>query len=318
MIGLGQTALDVLEDGFNFNNLMKASYEDDLIILEGNDNNKIEDLLKESREYSSKESAINLAKYKLLEIRQYTNGYKPTYLLNESPVGIKKNYFELYWRTAIESFPFVDNFTFRERFGYSYRNELDCIYAAFKHAIFTHKMARESNWSWIKAKGPRQYTFDDFAKLETFKRNTLENIIEGFAKYTPFLLFLFILWFVYRIDSRNKNFFNQYIYFGFVQDEKIRKRLRNFLVTMFILPQILILLDILDNRDMFYISIFENLSLSFLPNEKMYKSYIDFIESPIIVEWHKVILANICLIIISYIFTCILNLRSLRKEKLKQ
>lgn len=314
LIGFGQTALDILTDGNNFHLLIEDLYKDHLIILEGKDDNSIQALLKEKK-YSSKEEAIKVTKSTLLDHAKYSVGYWPIYYLNQSPVsaGGKKNYFQLYWRTAIESFPFVDDFTFRERFGYSYRNKLDYIYAALKHTIFTHEIARESDWSWIKGKGPNQYTFEDFATDETFKRNTLENLIEGFAKYTPFFLFLLMLWFVYRVDvSRNTNFINKYVYFGFIQDEKVQKRLRIFLITIFILPHILILLEILDNRDIFYISIFDNLSLSFLPNEKMYKSYLDFIECPIRVEWHRVIFANICLFISSYILTCMINFRNLK------
>ena len=315
IIGFGQTALDILEDGYNFNSLVKSSYEDDLIILEGNDINEIEKTIKKWK-YSSKESAIRVVKHSLLECRKYTNGYKPMYLLNESPVGIKKNYFELYWRTAIESFPFVDNFNFREKYGYSYRNELDDIYAALKHMISIHEQVREGriNHSWIKGKGPNQYTFEDFAPYSTFKRNSLENLIEGFAKYTPFFLFILIIWFLYRTDSQNKNFINKYLYFGFIKDENHQKRLRKFLITIFILPQILILLQIIDNSDLLYVSIFENLSLSFLPNEKMNRIYLDFIESPIRVEWHKVIFANICVFLSSYILTCMINFRNLKSN----
>ena len=66
IIGFGQTARDLLEDGFNYNNLVKGSYEDELMILEGDDINEIEKIIKEEK-YSSKEWAIKVVKHSLWE-----------------------------------------------------------------------------------------------------------------------------------------------------------------------------------------------------------------------------------------------------------
>ena len=282
-------------------------------VLKSRDAESIDDLILRVR-YGRvvEEDLIETLKYDLTEQEKLMIGFKYMYLLNQSPEGWKKNYFELYWKTAIESFPFIDDYSFRERFGHSYRNELDYIYSAIKFTIQYQKSVKDMKY----------ILFTDFGDREWFKRDSNENRIELFAKYTPFLLFVFFLWLLYRIDILLKtNIFRKYIWFGFVDDNKLKKRLRVFMIIIFLLPQILILTGIIYNSDMFYISIFEEFRFRdylYFPNEKLDIKHYESIESPIMNEWSKIIVSNLVFWIISYFLTLLLNIRSLKSIKLKK
>tara|TARA_B110000003_G_scaffold276413_1_gene322733 strand:- start:4564 stop:5547 length:984 start_codon:yes stop_codon:yes gene_type:complete len=287
--GLGQTDRELLKESTLRMNLAFDRVKDKLEILEGDDEILIQDLLKKE-EYSSKESAIEIHKLLYKNWRKKVLGYDIIYGLNSLPTD-KKNYFELYWKTFIESFPFVDDFTFN-----TYRDEWDYVYAAI------HDFSYKS-----------EYTVSDFVPIYKFRRNASEVFIEALAKYTPFFLFIFFLYILYRIDvSRNLNFIKKYIYFGFVDDSKQRKMLRVFLLTIFIFPHVL---TFLPSNNILNISLFMNLSSPSFgsSNEILSSGTWAFIDSPLIVEWHKVILGNICLLFVSYFLTLALYFLKIRK-----
>ena len=292
VIGFGQTGYEIIKGGFEALATQKHLQQDEEFRNMYPDHPVL--ILQSIR--NSHEQELADVYFKKLEI-----GYKYIYLLNGIP-DVEKKYFELYWKTAIESFPFINDFNFREKVGHSYRNELDYSYAAIRHSV-DFQVPEVYSANWISD------TFSKVAKRERFERNFFEEILEMFAKYTPFLLFIIVMFILFNKIEILKRF----VCFGFVDDKTLRKRLLRFLIIIFLLPHIFILLGFLNNYDILYISIFENFSFGYTPNNRLY-NLSNNIECFLYVEWNRVLVGNIIVFITSYLITVILHFNRLKNS----
>lgn len=327
----GQTAFDIIKNGYERNAITMTLLKIDLSTLENKpldprfekyseldilkeySNRTVKEIL-EDNDVSDKQYLIKKFKRELLDSEKRGKGLKFLHLLNMSPVTLadNKNYFELYWKTVIESLPFVDDYSFRERVGHSYRNELDYMYQACHYSSILASDSRE-NVAVI---------FSLLADKEWFERDSLENGIELFAKYTPLLLFILFLWILYKVDVLlNFNIFKKYNWFGFIDNYKLRRRLRVIIIIIFLLFQILISDTLLFANALSFASSNESLyssgAYSWSHGIRVFEYMPYSIESSLDVEWNIVIAYSFVFWFISYFLTLLFNIRSLIKLKTK-
>tara|TARA_B100000959_G_C14861609_1_gene574481 strand:- start:88 stop:1107 length:1020 start_codon:yes stop_codon:yes gene_type:complete len=239
-------------------------------------------------------------------------------LFNINPVYRPKSYIAypvLFISTAVESFPFVNTYAFREKFGHNYRNRLDylhclrdCIEAGIP--VYFSKI--------YDVELLNKYTPEELGIYENeISRNLFEYFIEATAKHVPFILFLFLLLLIYRKDNNHKKYISKFLLFGFINKDIVRE---NYLWVLSVLFVVLPIFFTFNKGYFRIVSVFQNLkntdfrvsnNLSGEPMSSM--GY----ENGLYIAWDRAILGYVVVYLIIYTTLTIFYIVSRRKKIVK-
>tara|TARA_B110000003_G_scaffold276413_1_gene322731 strand:- start:2817 stop:3779 length:963 start_codon:yes stop_codon:yes gene_type:complete len=316
-----QNAREVCEMLFNHNNLSEWYHTKELEKFEKTHNINLPNINSGDNKYKGLPDRWSLGlKRESIDIRERLEMYKKIqipltdmHLLGINPASTSSpiKYPILFLKTAAESFPFVDSYNFRERFGHSYRNRLDyvkCLRDYMNHGKDVNAFSKDELY-----KGISKFTGEDFGfdKAKIY-RSKLEFFIEAIAKYIPFILFLSVLFFIYRIDSKRYGYISKFLLFGFIENSNLRRRYLQVLTVLFVLYPLFFEYY---NRSYFCIvSIFENFkSTVYYPDS--FPLWINGYENGLRVTWDRAILGYIVLYIVLYAIFSLVYVISKRKLK---
>ena len=270
------------------------------------------------------------AKRKSIDIRENLDMHKKMqivladmHLLGYNPASTKSylKYITLFIRTAAESFPFVNSYNFRKVFGHSIRNKLDylnCLRNYSNHGYFSDNELLKGidsftgedlgfNVKW-GATGKTPYV----EKFSFPNRSRVEYTIEAIAKQTPFIVFLLILFLIYRIDLKHKSYISKFLLFGFIENSNLRRRYLQIISILFVFYPLIF--GFYSKSYFCIVSIFENFKNTVYYTESFPLS-INGYENGLIVSWDRAVLGYTILYFILYVILSVFYIISKRKTK---
>ena len=189
---------EALEETYFYNTVKLNETKNNIIEYENGQNNT--EFGFKQKSYSSFESDYqDLIKLKIAA--------KDIYLLNINPYSRDKDYLDLFWKRAVESFGFVDVFYFREKYGHNYRDIRDYSYTFLKQWNYTYTgklkevLLGPKGDSSLWSEGTMSFTQNLFNQI---KRSRPEQLVELAGLSIPLIFYTLMLFFLFKISYVNK------------------------------------------------------------------------------------------------------------------
>ena len=179
------------------------------------------------------------------------------FLMNINPFSERKNYFELYWKRAAESFDFYDPFYLREYYGHSYRDRFDYSYSYirlmnqqfnFDLYYYEHPELIDQKVSDIPEDdlNNEKYFCERYDYYNEVKRSKVELIVENLAMLTPLAIYCIIIFLFFKLQYV-KNILNKFIFFGYKKNIHFTNKLKLIFIYLLVIISLFFIYDIIDN-----------------------------------------------------------------------